>query len=67
MEYFAGLDVSMEETHVIVVNRDSAGRRVGRGGSRSCPGREFRTRRRKPVRRVLDRIEAVSPILVAGR
>jgi hypothetical protein len=22
MEYFAGLDVSMEETHVIVVDRD---------------------------------------------
>jgi hypothetical protein len=41
--------------------------RVGRGGSRSYLGREFRTRRRKPVRRVLDRIEAVSPLLCAVR
>jgi hypothetical protein len=31
----------------------------------SCPGREFRARRRKPVRRVLDRIEAVSPTMFA--
>jgi hypothetical protein len=38
----------------------SAGGALGER-NRSCLGREFRTRRRTPVRRVLDRIEAVSP------
>ena len=34
MEYFAGLDVSMEETHVCVVDRD--GKIILEGNIRSC-------------------------------
>jgi hypothetical protein len=37
MDYFAGLDVSMEETHVCVVDRDGAVNRLRLQPSRSAP------------------------------
>ena len=53
MEYFAGLDVSMEETHVCVVDREGAVVHEAKDGIDACGNR---SRAGKGTRLPADRV-----------